>query len=184
VSGRPPAPVTGTLADTISWGRISEPDARTQSIWQDLVTRTAANPDLTHLSSIFAHPNVAAVMTAILAGSPYLQGLIVRDGARLQRLLATVPEQRLADLIAGLRSAMAQAADVPAAMVLLRRFKAEVALLCALADLGGVWPVMTVTDALTQAADAAVRTAVRALFSFAQARGHWHAERAEAGETG
>ena len=41
-------------------------------------------------------------------------------------------------------------------MQLLRRMKAEASLLIALADIGGVWPVMRVTAALTELADAAV----------------------------
>jgi glutamate-ammonia-ligase adenylyltransferase len=42
----------------------------------------------------------------------------------------------------------------------LRQFKTAVALLTALADLAGVWPVMTVTRRLSEAADAAVGAAV------------------------
>ena len=48
-------------------------------------------------------------------------------------------------------------------MRLLRRMKAEASLLIALADIGGVWPVMRVTAALTELADAAVGAAVRHL---------------------
>ena len=55
----------------------------------------------------------------------------------------------------------------------LRVFKTEVALLTALADLGGVWPVMTVTAALTECADAALNGAVGFLFREAAARGQW-----------
>ncbi len=43
-------------------------------------------------------------------------------------------------------------------------FKADVALLTALCDLGGVWPVMTAARRLSEAADAAVAAAVRFLF--------------------
>ena len=46
-------------------------------------------------------------------------------------------------------------------MRLLRRMKAEAALLIALADIGGVWPVMRATRALTELADTAVGAAVR-----------------------
>ena len=46
----------------------------------------------------------------------------------------------------------------------LRRFKTEVALLAALCDLAGVWPVMTITRRLSEAADTAVAAAVRFLF--------------------
>ena len=46
------------------------------------------------------------------------------------------------------------------AMRLLRRMKAEAALLIALADIGGVWAVMRVTAALTDVADTALGAAV------------------------
>jgi glutamate-ammonia-ligase adenylyltransferase len=55
----------------------------------------------------------------------------------------------------------------------LRRFKNAVALLAALTDAGGVWPVMTVTRRLSEAADAAVDGAVRFLFRLAAGRGEW-----------
>src|SRR5665213_3459663 len=46
-------------------------------------------------------------------------------------------------------------------MRLLRRMKSEAALLIALCDIGGVWPVMQVTAALTDLAVAAVQAALR-----------------------
>ena len=45
-------------------------------------------------------------------------------------------------------------------MHLLRRMKAEAALLIALCDIGGVWPVMRVTAALTDLATVSVQTAL------------------------
>ena len=53
----------------------------------------------------------------------------------------------------------------------LRRAKAEAALLIALADIGGVWPVERVTRALTDFADAALGAAVRYLLRGAAAQG-------------
>ena len=53
----------------------------------------------------------------------------------------------------------------------LRRVKAEAALLIALADIGGVWPVARVTAALTEVADAALGAAVRYLLGDAAKRG-------------
>ncbi len=53
----------------------------------------------------------------------------------------------------------------------LRRGKAEAALLIALADIGGVWPVERVTRALTEFADAALGAAVRYLLRGAAASG-------------
>ena len=55
-------------------------------------------------------------------------------------------------------------------MRVLRRTKNEAALLIAIADIGGVWPVMQVTRALTELADTMVQAAVRFLLSDAARR--------------
>ena len=59
--------------------------------------------------------------------------------------------------------------------MLLRRMKAEAALLIALCDIGGVWPVMRVTAALTDLAVASVQTALRFLLRQEVARGRMNA---------
>ena len=56
-------------------------------------------------------------------------------------------------------------------MRLLRRMKSEAALLIALCDIGGVWPVMRVTAALTDLAVASVQAALRYLLRQEAARG-------------
>ena len=56
---------------------------------------------------------------------------------------------------------MAASEDEAEAMRLLRRMKAEAALLIALADIGGVWPVMRAARALSDLADTAVDAATR-----------------------
>ena len=56
-------------------------------------------------------------------------------------------------------------------MLLLRRMKSEAALLIALCDIGGVWPVMRVTAALTDLAVTSVQTALRFLLRQEVARG-------------
>ena len=52
----------------------------------------------------------------------------------------------------------------------LRRMKSEAALLIALCDIGGVWPVMRVTQALTDLAVASVQCALRYLLRQEAAR--------------
>jgi glutamate-ammonia-ligase adenylyltransferase len=56
-------------------------------------------------------------------------------------------------------------------MRILRGMKAEAALVIALVDIGGVWPVARVTAALTDLAETALRAAVRYLLADAAARG-------------
>ena len=56
-------------------------------------------------------------------------------------------------------------------MQVLRRMKSEAALLIALCDIGGVWPVMRVTAALTELAVASVQSALRYLLRQEAVRG-------------
>ncbi|NBB17285.1 bifunctional [glutamine synthetase] adenylyltransferase/[glutamine synthetase]-adenylyl-L-tyrosine phosphorylase [Caulobacter sp. SLTY] len=95
----------------------------------------------------------------LLGASPYLSGLIRRRPAVLQDILADDPEVRLDSL---LEAARAQAAepDPAAAGKRLRQLKAELHLLCALADVGGVWDLDAVTGALSRFADAALEAAL------------------------
>ena len=79
---------------------------------------------------------------------------------------------------------MAATKDEAEAMRLLRRMKAEAALLIALADIGGVWPVMRTTRALTELADTAVVAAVRFLLRDAATRGRSSPPIAEQPEQG
>ena len=69
----------------------------------------------------------------------------------------------LAELLAETQNAAAAARSQDDVMRVLRRMKAEAALLIALADIGGVWPVARVTGALTDIADTALGAAVHYL---------------------
>jgi [glutamine synthetase] adenylyltransferase / [glutamine synthetase]-adenylyl-L-tyrosine phosphorylase len=139
----------------------------------DLAQRCAAEPDLAELGRLIANPAVRDLLAGTFAASPYLTSLIERNPASLQRALAGSPEQRFAELVAELDKAVDAADTAPEAMRLLRVFKAEIALLIALSDLAGAWPVMTAARRLSEAADAAVAAAVRFLFRQAHARGDW-----------
>src|SRR6185437_7456883 len=92
---------------------------------------------------------------------PYLWDLTSREPERLLRLLKADPDVHLAALLADHGRAAATAKDEAEAMRQLRRMKAEAALLIALADIGGVWPVMRAERALTDLADSAVDAAAR-----------------------
>ena len=85
----------------------------------------------------------------------------VLEPARLLRLLQSDPDEHLTSLLAQHGRDAGSSGDAADAMRLLRRMKAEGALLIALADIGGVWPVMRAARALTELADAAVDAAVR-----------------------
>lgn len=108
-----------------------------------------------------AHPVFNTLLESLAESSPFLWELASREPERLFRLMGTDPDRHLADLLAGTSRAIASTENEAEAMRWLRRMKAEAALLIALADIGGVWPVMRAVRALTNLADTAVAAAVR-----------------------
>ncbi|SEK50536.1 glutamate-ammonia-ligase adenylyltransferase [Roseovarius azorensis] len=104
-------------------------------------------------------PGLASDLGDLLAGaagcSPFLKSLILQEAGWLGPAL-DAPEAALGTLFAGLR-------EVPddGLAVALREGKRRVALLVALADLGGVWRLEDVTGHLTDYADLACDLALR-----------------------
>ncbi len=127
--------------------------------------------DKAELAAILAaHPKARTLLEGLAEYSPYLWELVRADVPRIVRLLACEPEPHFEALLQETRTRIAGTADEAEAMRLLRRMKSESALLIALCDIGGVWPVMQVTDALTRLSDCAVQAAVRFLLNDAVRR--------------
>lgn len=153
--------------------------ARAEALLADLIADCGDESSRARLAALATKSEVWALLVGVLSCSPYLAGLMRRDAERLVRLLDSAPEARLGELGSVLATSLAAATTVAEAMRQLRVYKTEVALLVALADLGGVWPVMRVTEAITEAADRTAAAAVRFLFAQARARGDWTGEGAE-----
>ncbi len=116
-------------------------------------------------------PRARAVLLGIAEASPYLFDLVRADAARALRVLECEPELHLAQLIEQTRSEVSAATHEADVMQKLRRTKSEAALLIALCDIGGVWPVMRVTAGLTDLAVASVQSALRFLLQQEAMRG-------------
>ena len=102
-------------------------------------------------------PDLGALVEGAAGCSPFLRELTLRHADWLAGALTAAPETALQQLL--------DAADTPLPDLgrALRQAKARVALLVALADLGGVWSLEAVTAALTRLADHAVDLGLRAL---------------------
>jgi glutamate-ammonia-ligase adenylyltransferase len=119
-------------------------------------------PQVKSLKAVLAaHPIAGTLLESLAEHSPFLWELASSDPQRLLRLLESDPDKHLTALLAETRRAVAATSDEAQAMRLLRLMKAEAALLIALCDIGGVWPVMRATRGLTDLADAAVDAAAR-----------------------
>jgi len=118
-------------------------------------------------SRLADYPRVRTLVEGVAENSPYLWELIGRDPSRLLRLLDSDPERHFAELLKTHGRIAAGTADEAEAMRALRLMKSEGALLVALADIGGAWPVMRAARALSDLADTAVDAAAR--FALAEA---------------
>ena len=167
-------------AESLLAGRIALPEAI--SVAPGAQARLAAwladiadQPAAAALAQLVAgHPAVNGLIAGFVERAPYLWDLVRAEPARLLSLLQSDPDRRLEDILAGAAASAAATRDEAGIMGLLRRLKAEAALLIALADAGGVWPVMRVTAALTRMADVAVSLAVRFLLRDAAQSGTLH----------
>ena len=128
------------------------------------------DPDTEHAAAfsemITNSPAVHSLIIAIASHSPYLWRLIRRDPARLSRVLAADPDSHFAILVAQCHAAAADHAGNEAEIKrTLRLIKQEAALLIALCDLGEVWDVIRVTEALSDLADATLEAALNFLLT-------------------
>src|SRR5262249_20384778 len=114
-----------------------------------------------------AHPKARALILGLADGSPHLWELVTADPSRLVSLLESDPDARLETVVAGTAATIAATRDEAEAMRRVRRVQDEASALMSVADIGGVWPVMRVTAALTELADAAVGAAARYLLAAA-----------------
>jgi glutamate-ammonia-ligase adenylyltransferase len=94
----------------------------------------------------------------VFGASPYLAGLVRQRPERIGDILTEDPQARLATILAKTEAAGGDP-ELESGKARLRRLKAELHLLTALCDLGGVWDLDQVTSALTRFADAALHAA-------------------------
>ena len=116
-------------------------------------------------------PALRDLLLGIADHSPFLWGLIRQDPSRLRALVAQAPEDALQRILDTMRADCDAANSDADAMRALRLAKQAAALLIALADLGGVWDVVAVTQALSRFADAVVSCALRHLLRAAAQEG-------------
>src|SRR5580700_6745268 len=150
--------------------QVSAPDRAGQQL-TDWLTGLAAEQAAAIDDILVRFPLAKTILLGIAEASPYLFDLVRADSARAIRVLECEPERYLAHLIEQTRREVLDAAAESDVMQSLRRMKSEAALLIALCDIGGVWPVMQVTAALTDLAVASVQSALHFLLRQEIARG-------------
>ncbi|MEM8791245.1 MAG: bifunctional [glutamine synthetase] adenylyltransferase/[glutamine synthetase]-adenylyl-L-tyrosine phosphorylase [Pseudomonadota bacterium] len=107
----------------------------------------------------------ASLQRGCSAASPYLARLIDREEAWLAEIAEVSPEETIKGLIGSIRALSDTSKDMKSLSRDLHLAKARASLLVALADLGGVWSLVEVTNALSDFADAATDASLKWLLS-------------------
>lgn len=135
----------------------------------ELIERADAEPEAAALAPRLAEGRLRDLLLGLADHSPFLWHLACQDAARLAELALRPPEdvhreivERQLGAFRALRSGGAARPDIAR---LFRRNRGAHALLVALADIGGVWSVDEVTQALSEFADASVRGGVNVILA-------------------
>ena len=107
-------------------------------------------------------PGMLAMIRCLGGNSPYLAALALRESESIQRLATEGPEAVIAHALSSLAH-VSPTAKRPEIAAALRQAKRTTALIAAIADIGGIWPLETVTAALSDLAEATLRLAIRHL---------------------
>jgi glutamate-ammonia-ligase adenylyltransferase len=115
-------------------------------------------------------PAVLAMLRCLGGNSPYLAALALREPEAIVRIVTDGPDSACAHFLSSL-SHVSPTEKRPDVAVALRRAKRTMALVAAIADVGGIWPLERVTSALSDLAEAALRLAIRHLLRTAHDTG-------------
>ncbi|MGO1118042.1 bifunctional [glutamine synthetase] adenylyltransferase/[glutamine synthetase]-adenylyl-L-tyrosine phosphorylase [Rhodovibrionaceae bacterium A322] len=113
--------------------------------------------------SLLQEKNGRDLLAALFGNSPFLGNLARREAEFFLTLVDKGPKHCLKEVLAGLRQPLPPAARQEQISLELRVAKRRVALLTAVADLSQSWPLMTITRALSDLADAALDRTLTAL---------------------
>ncbi len=139
--------------------------------WNDAV-RSSADKSLERFAAGFlAEPAGRALLEAVFAQSPFLGQLLLDEPRMLQSFITQATESVFAEVLGKLEAAAGAEEDTPRLMQALRIARRRMALLVALADLTGRWPLEQITGALSRFADRAIGLAARHLLRRAALQG-------------
>jgi [glutamine synthetase] adenylyltransferase / [glutamine synthetase]-adenylyl-L-tyrosine phosphorylase len=142
---------------------------------QSIISQLGDKKSADMLRGIFAdYPHLAEFIGAIADQSSYLAHSLRLHPDWLTQAFATFPDARLNHLLDAFSNQAAAISDDAKFMRAVRLFRNEAALLIALADCAGLWSVETVTEALSDVADAGVRAATNHLLRAAAEMGKLH----------
>jgi len=144
--------------------------ARGFADWAERVARLDDEAMAKTATTLAADPDGQRLLAALFGNSPFLTQCVLLDVGFFTQLATGGPGVVLSDVLKRLKSELAPETDRGKLMAGLRIARRQVALLVAVADLTGHWPLENVVGALSDFADAAVAAAVSHLLRQLAAR--------------
>ncbi len=133
--------------------------------WLEAVGQSDRNGRLTgQAQALLGVQGFDRFAAAVMESAPFLRDLILTEPARLGRFATAHPDRERRAIVARVRRGW-RTEDGERFRRALRRARQDMALLVAVADLGGVWDVAEVTAALSAFADACVQATCRHLLA-------------------
>lgn len=144
---------------------------RARDLRQEWLAAAEAHTDNVHVFARTAaqDPTWSAALESVFGNSPFLGKLLLDHPDVVAAFASSGPDAVLGEIVSEIKGT--RYSDVAAAMRGLRIAKQRAALLIGLADITEVWTVDRVIAALSDFADACVKSAVRTLLGIAQRGG-------------
>jgi glutamate-ammonia-ligase adenylyltransferase len=146
--------------------------------WDEVLTAAAQDPH-TERARVWSNtPGGQSLLTALFGNSPFLSGIAVTEWKFLTRLVEEGLDTPFDQIIAviGQEDSGENRAGLMRRLRIARR---QVALLVAIGDIAGTWPLERQTDALSRFADAAIGAAIRHLLLSAADSGQFDIDRSD-----
>ena len=122
--------------------------------WNDAISGLEDRDLAETAGSLMASKPVGLLLEAVFGSSPFLTRCLLQDIGIAVDTLKAGPQEIIARTIAEMRTNSAAAESESTLMRILRIARRRIALIVALADIAGVWPVTRVTQALSDFAEA------------------------------
>ncbi|MSP89180.1 MAG: bifunctional [glutamine synthetase] adenylyltransferase/[glutamine synthetase]-adenylyl-L-tyrosine phosphorylase [Alphaproteobacteria bacterium] len=161
------------LSSITALSQPADPDAANRGLesWRERAAETE-DPALGAFAAKLADNEVGArLLKAVFGSSPFLSHALLQEMAFCQALFNRGPDATFADLTRAINDQLAGESDRGRIMTGLRRARRQAALLVALADIAGLWPVERVIAALSAFAECAIDAAMRHLVEAAVSAG-------------
>jgi glutamate-ammonia-ligase adenylyltransferase len=141
------------------------PVRRGEEQWLDRANASGDAKIIGFAAQSLGDASIGALLRSVFANSPFLTQELTGNIDFVRDLVEYGADELFARLVAETAGLPVADMATPAVMKALRRAKRKAALLAALADIGGIWPLESVTGALSRIAEVTLERAVMHLLA-------------------